>query len=167
MNKEQIGDLFEFDPLVGFTNRISRGRACAGCRAGYIDVHGYRRIVIDYQKYYEHHLVWFYVYGEWPDEIDHKNRIRSDNAVANLRKATRTQNNFNAKRETGMSGLKGAYWDSRVSKWYSKIQVGGQVKWLGSLNTAEEAHKACMVAVEHHHGEFAFHNRPSSIERRI
>lgn len=158
ITQERLKELFEYDPATGwFTNRFSRGRACAGCRAGSDAGHGYRKIVIDYIRYYEHHLAWFYITGEWPDEIDHKDRVRDNNAFDNLRLATRTQNNFNAERETGMSGLRGAYLDSRTMKWFSKIQVGGQIEWLGTFATPEEAHLAFMCAVERRHGEFAFH----------
>lgn len=156
---ERLVELFNYDPETGFfTNRFSRGRAGAGQRAGAETGHGYRRIIIDYQKFYEHHLAWYYIYGEWPDEIDHKDRNRSHNAIGNLRLATRTQNCFNSERPTGESGLRGAYLDKRNLRWYSHIQVGGQVEHLGMFDTAEEAHEAFMVAVERHHGEFALHS---------
>jgi len=167
ITKERLDELFEFDYKIGFTNKISRGRACKHSRSGYVDVHGYRRIVIDYIKYYEHHLVWFYVTGQWPQELDHKDGDRANNAFSNLRECTRTENNFNAERATGISGLRGAYWDSRVSKWYSKIQVGGQVRWLGSYNTSEEAHCAFMIAVEQTHKEFAVEKRKELFRRRF
>lgn len=164
LDYDRLVELFDLYNNGWFINRFSRGRAKAGERAGYKDVHGYRRIVIDYVKYYEHHLVWFYVHGEWPDELDHKDGDRSNNAPANLRLCTRTQNCFNAKRETGQSGLKGAYLDKRTMNWYSHIQIGGQVKHLGMFNSAEEAHAAFMIAAEHLHGEFAFQNRPQPQE---
>src|SRR5207237_5646314 len=150
-----------------FLNIYSRGRAKGGERAGFVDIHGYRRITIDYVKYYEHHLVWYWIHGEWPIEIDHADGDRSNNAIANLRPCSRTQNCFNAKRETGESGLKGAYLDKRNLQWYSKIQIGGQVKFLGNYDSAEEAHAAFICEVELHHGELALHNRPKPFVRRI
>ncbi len=160
LDYDRLVELFDLYDDGCFYNRTSRGRAKEGNRAGYLDVHGYRRVVIDYIKYYEHHLVWFYVHGEWPDEIDHIDGCTWNNAPDNLRLCTRTQNNFNAKRETGQADLKGAYLDKRNLQWYSKIQIGGQVKLLGNHGSAEEAHAAFMAAVELYHGEFAFHNRP-------
>lgn len=156
----QLKELFEYNPETGwFTNRFSRGRAKEGARAGAETGHGYRRIVIDYIKHYEHHLAWLYINCEYPDEIDHINGNRSDNRIVNLRSCSRTQNNFNAERATGESGLKGAYLDKRNLQWYSKIQLGGQVKFLGNHGSAEEAHAAFMQAAELYHGEFAFHHR--------
>lgn len=167
ITQERLHELFDYNLETGwFTNRTSRGRADKGGRAGSPTGHGYRRIIIDYVKYYEHHLAWLYVYGEWPGELDHKNGVRSFNAILNLRPATRTQNCFNAERATGESGLRGAYLDKRTTRWYSHIQVGGQVEHLGMFDTPEEAHIAFMAAVERRHGEFAFHNRNAASEAR-
>jgi hypothetical protein len=159
VSQEYLKRLFEYDPETGlFYNRSNRGRARAGHEAGSYTC-GYWRIIIDGEKYYAHHLAWLYVYGEWPLEIDHRDGNRSNNKIANLRIATRTENCFNAKRETGESGLKGAYREARYPKWYSKIQIGGRVIRLGTFDTAEEAHKAFMIAVEKYHGEFAYNKR--------
>jgi hypothetical protein len=155
-----LEDMFDYNPETGwFTNRVSRGRAKEGDRAGAFTGHGYRRIIIDYTKHYEHHLAWYYVYGEYPDEIDHINGDGSDNRIANLRVCTRTQNNFNAQSTLGESGLRGAYLDKRYLQWYSKIQFGRQVKFLGNFNSPEEAHQAYLRAADEIAGEFAIHRR--------
>lgn len=159
LDYDRMVELFTLDWDGWFYNRFSRGRAKEGERAGFVDIHGYRRITIDYVKYYEHHLVWFWVHGEWPDEIDHIDGDRANNAPANLRLCNRSQNSVNSQRQPGMSGLKGAYLDSRTLTWFSKIQFGGQVTYLGSFNTPEEAHSAFMEASERLHGKFAYHNR--------
>lgn len=157
ITQEQLKAVLDYDSVIGwFINRYTRGPAAKGKRAGSPTGHGYRKVTIDHARFYEHHLAWFYVYGEWPEEIDHEDRNRSNNAIYNLRLATRTQNCFNAKRETGASGLRGAYLDRRTMQWYSHIQVGGQVEHLGLFDSAAEAHKAFMAAVERRHGEFAF-----------
>ena len=160
---ERLRELFLYDPLTGwFTYRVHRSQRRIGTRAGSPSGHGYRRLGFDYIKIYEHQAAWLYIYDEWPPEVDHRDGDKSNNALANLRIATRTQNNFNSKREPGQSGLRGAYLDKRNLQWYSKIQIGGQVKYLGAFDSAEEAHQAFMKAVELHHGEFAFH-KPLSV----
>src|SRR5882762_9001487 len=117
LTQERLKELFDYDPITGwFTNRFSRGRACTGDRAGSESGHGYRKICIDYVKYYEHHLAWFYTHGHWPSEIDHEDGKGNNNAIDNLREATRTQNNWNAERPTGSSGLRGAYLDKRTMR---------------------------------------------------
>lgn len=155
-----IEDVFDYDPETGwFTNKFSRGRAKADERAGSPSGHGYRKITFNYIKHYEHHLAWLFVYGEYPGEIDHINGIRDDNRIANLRLCTHAQNCYNTQRSTGESGLLGAYLDKRTLKWYSKIQLGNQVTYLGSYETAEEAHLAFVEATTLCHGEFAIINR--------
>jgi hypothetical protein len=160
LTQDLLIEMFDFDPETGwFTNRYSRGRAAAGSRAGSETGHGYRRIIIGYNKYYEHHLAWLYVNGVWPDEIDHVNGDRSDNKISNLRVCSRSENNFNREDGTGISGLKGAYLNKRNLKWISQIQLGGQVKHLGTFETPEEAHEAYKKACEKIAGDFAYHKR--------
>ena len=85
MNEEfqkYLHHLFIYDPETGwFTNRFSRGRAREGERAGSPSGHGYRKVCIEYAPYYEHHLAWLYVYGEWPAELDHKDGDGANNAI--------------------------------------------------------------------------------------
>jgi hypothetical protein len=159
--RDRVLRLFDYDPATGFfTNKVSRGRAKAGARAGSDVGHGYRKICIDYVRYYEHHLAWLIVHGVWPREIDHVDGNRSNNAIANLRLATRTQNNANGGWATGLSGLRGVYKDwRRPHMWFAKIQVGGRHIYLGEYDTPEEAHAAYLDAASHHFGAYALHNR--------
>jgi hypothetical protein len=157
LTQVRLIELFEYNLETGwFTNRASRGRAKAGERAGSSSGHvqGYRRLTIDYERVYEHQAAWLYVYGEWLDEIDHEDTDGSFNAILNLRQCTRTQNCCNSQRQTGRSGLRGAYLDSRDLKWFSKIQFGDVVTYLGLFDTAEEAHEAFEAAAKQLHGEF-------------
>ncbi len=161
MNQARLQDLFNYDPETGwFTNRYSRGRAGMGERAGSPSGHGYRKITVDYDKFYEHQLVWLYIHGKFPGEIDHINGDPSDNRIANLRLATRTQNNGNAIMGTnGIAGLQGVYLDRRGLKWFSKIQFQGKPIWVGTFDTVEEAHQAYLVKHRELFGEFSVHAR--------
>lgn len=156
LDYDRLVEVFECDYDGWLYNRHSRGRAKIGERAGYLDVHNYWRVVIDYKKYYVHHLVWFYVHGEWPSsELDHIDGNSMNNAPANLRLCNRTQNNCNRKRRpTGESGLRGAYLDKRNLQWHSQIQFGSQSYFLGNFDTPKEAHEAFEYAAKKLHGEF-------------
>ena len=157
---EQLRSQFYYNPVTGwFTNRTSRGRAKAGKRAGEragAHAHsGYRRMSINYTRFYEHHLAWFYIFEEWPTEIDHIDGDPSNNAITNLRICNRSLNNCNRSQQpASQSGLRGAYLDPRNLQWFSKIQFGGQVKFLGNFNSAEEAHEAFEIAAKELHGDF-------------
>jgi hypothetical protein len=55
--------------------------------------HGYYTAKINGKSYLVHRLAWLYVHGEFPkQDIDHKNRIRNDNRLCNLRSVSRTDN---------------------------------------------------------------------------
>jgi hypothetical protein len=88
--------------------------------------------------------------------VDHKDGNPLNNSRSNLRVATRAQNSQNSRRyKNNSTGLKGVYFDARYSKWYAKIQVNKQSKFLGYYSTPEDAHEAYMSAAIQYHGEFA------------
>ena len=168
--RERVIELFEYDPDTGvFKNRISRGRAKAGARAGSETGHGYRKIVVDYKKYYEHHLAWLITHGNLPEgEMDHVDGNRSNNAIGNLRLATRTQNNANGCWANGQSGLRGVYKDwRRPHKWFAKIQVDGRHIFLGWHSTSGDARAAYCKAASEHFGDYAHHNRANNRAQQL
>ncbi len=90
-----------------------------------------------------HRVAWFITHGVIPKEIDHINRVRSDNRMANLRKAGRQDQAAN----TGMfshntSGAKGVSWDKSRGKWESCIKVNQRKKHLGRFAEFDDAVKA-------------------------
>ena len=93
-------------------------------------------------------LAWLYVHGNWPAEIDHRNGLRDDNRLSNLREVSRTLNNRNrhgARKDSG-TGLIGAYRSSRPGKFRSGIHLDSGWKSLGTFDTPEAAHRAYMCA---------------------
>jgi hypothetical protein len=105
---------------------------------------------------YAHRIVWKIVTGdEPPDVIDHENRDGLSNLWGNLRKATKSQNNTNAKiRKDSKSGVKGAYGPDEYGGFRSGIQTKGRRIYLGYFDTAAEAHAAYCKAARELHGEF-------------
>jgi len=154
LTHERLLEVLDYDSLTGiFKWRISKARrVCAGDIAGHKDQLGYIIIVID-QKYYKaHRLAWFYITGELPQQhIDHKNRVRDDNRLNNLRLATRFQQRVNSK--TIRNGLKGAWRNG--NKWSAEIRANGEKRYLGIFDTELEAHEAYCQAARELHGEFA------------
>jgi hypothetical protein len=116
--------------------------------AGGLSTCGYRRINIDRRLYQAHRLAWLYVHGRWPIvELDHINGVRDDNRLANLREATRAQNNQNlSQRSDNKSGHVGASFHKQTRRWKAQIQVGGQTRHLGLYATPEAAHDAYLAA---------------------
>jgi HNH endonuclease len=146
----RLRELLDYDPNTGrFIWRSDQKRkpkpgAVAGCDDG----SGYVRISIDGSLYRAHRLAWLFTYGQWPkNDIDHIDCNRSNNAITNLRDATRSinlQNQRRARSDNKSSGLLGVYKDA--GRWKSKIRVGEDVVLLGRFDTSEEAHKAYVQA---------------------
>jgi hypothetical protein len=106
-----------------------------------------------------HRLAWVYMYGAaLIGEIDHIDGNPSNNAIANLRPATSSQQKQNKRvQSNNRSGLKGAFYHAchKGKKWRSQIKVGETLHFLGYFHTPEEAHEAYAAAAREYFGEFA------------
>ena len=89
-------------------------------------------------------------------EVDHINRDRLDNRRANLRLATRAQNEA-AKplsiRNT--SGYRGVNWCQRTRRWRASIKAAGRSTTLGYFHSKTDAAMAWNEAAKDKHGQFA------------
>lgn len=159
VSQERLKELFTYNPNDGLFIRIvgrSGPNARAGDVAGCDNGQGYIRIYVDGAPYKAHRLAWFYMYGEWPGEIDHVNMDRSDNRISNLRPATRAQNRANTKAySNNKSGEKGVSWYKATGKWKAQIQKNGKKVGLGYFETIESASAAYKAASKEMFGEFA------------
>lgn len=170
LTHERLLELLHYEPESGiFTwrveRRVGRGKGrllrAVGSRAGCWHAPettgrklGWRSINIDYHLYREARLIWFWMTGEWPDQIvDHRDGDPSNQRWNNLRLATDSQNKANSSvRKDSLTGLKGVHRhiDGRYQAW-----IGRQC--LGYFNTAEEANAIYAVAATKRYGEFARH----------
>lgn len=105
---------------------------------------------------YGHRVAWAISHGEWPEAlIDHCDGNPSNNALANLRQASRTQNARNAVGKGGTSKFKGVSWCKSRKAWRAQIRHGGKKVDLGRFASEFEAGEAYRRAAIMHHGEFA------------
>lgn len=159
LTARRLRSLLDYDPITGmFTWRVSPApRVKAGSVAGSLNNKGRRMIQIDRKLYVAARLVWLHVYGHMPDEeIDHKNRIRSDDRLDNLRPATTRQNCVNrSRRKDNTSGHRGVTWNTGCQKWIARIVISGTRKHLGVFDHFDDAVAAYQNAAEAHYGEFA------------
>lgn len=134
-------------------NTACAGREAASTRAG-----GYIRIVIFGKPYYAHRLAWVMVHGYWPEnssDIDHINMDASDNRIANLRIATRSQNQCNRRvHRNNKAGIKGVHFSTACSRWAAHIKIDGRSKNLGLFDSKEDAKAAYAKASRIVHGDF-------------
>ena len=138
-------------------NRWKKGTVMGGNHDGYI------HLPIKGKYHLAHRLAFLIHHGYLPSypeyEVEHKNRIRSDNRILNLRKATRSENSRNHPiPKTNTSGFKGAHWHKRTKKWGAKITFNYKQIHLGYFTCPIEAAKAYNKAALELHGEFAFLN---------
>lgn len=158
LTAERLRELLHYDQETGlFTWRVPRkGTGGMGSAAGRVNSgNGYVDICVDYRRYLAHRLAWLYMTGEWPkNDVDHRDRVRTNNAWSNLRAATRSQNLANAsKHKDGAAPFKGI---QRAGKaWQATIMVRGVRKCLGTYATPEKAAEAYRHAALTMNGEFA------------
>lgn len=150
-----LRELLSYNPDTGeFRWLVSRGTARAGSVAGTRQNNGYWIIKISRRGYLAHRLAWVYVHGEWPvDQIDHRNGVRDDNHIANLREATELQNKQNRRQaKVGTkTGLLGTSWCERDKLFVATIRRDGKQTHIGCYRTAEEAHAAYLKAKRKFH----------------
>jgi hypothetical protein len=81
------------------------------------------------------------MHGIWPEyEIDHVNRIKSDNRLCNLRPATRAQNAQNMPvRSNNTSKRTGVNWNKANQNWVASICVNKARISLGSYTDFNDA----------------------------
>jgi len=157
VTQHRLKEVLDYNPETGvFTWRKTNNQINKGAIAGSPSSCGYIRFTVDGMRYAAHRLAWLYVYGEYPEtDIDHVNRIRSDNRISNLRTASRAENCQNAsKRKSNSSGVVGVCWNIGHKKWQARIMHNGKSIHLGYYEKIEDAASARLSAKRKYH---AFH----------
>ncbi|MBU9812363.1 HNH endonuclease [Rahnella sp. SL6] len=155
LSQARLLELLHYNPETGFfTWKVSRGRSKRGSRAGCPDTGGYLMIGIDGNLHLSHRLAWLYMTGSFPCmEIDHINRVRTDNRWKNLRVATRQQNLINKGiSKVNTSGCTGVSWNKLAMKWQSQINFRGRRIYLGLHEDYESAVLVRKNAEAEHYG---------------
>lgn len=158
MEHSYITNILSYDPDTGiFSWATPRPRVRVGDKAGGIHKRsGYVMIEIDGKSYAAHRLAWFYMTGSMPkNQIDHINRVRSDNRFSNLREATNGQNRANTVSSSrhGLKGVTHKKW-LKEKPWEARITFEKKVRSLGCFATKEEAHAAYCKEAKRLHGDF-------------
>lgn len=154
LTQEELKRRIQYDPDTGIARWITTDRkGMAGKIAGTIKPDGYVFIKIGKYIYPMARIIHLYMTGKFPDgEMDHINRIRSDNRWNNLREATRMQNaaNVKVKSSTGYKGV-----TRSIGKFQARIMIDGKIKYLGTRSTAYKASLLYNEAAAKQFGEFA------------
>ncbi|MBV8061441.1 MAG: HNH endonuclease [Alphaproteobacteria bacterium] len=147
LTQEVLKEYLNYDPESGIfiwikpsssAHHVTRGKP-----AGTLDESGYMRITLFGKRYKSHRLAWFYIHGIWPKvEIDHRNLVRDDNRLDNLREADLNQQACNKSRyKNNTSGAKGVSWNKYRNRWVAYVNHQGMRRYLGLFITLEEANQ--------------------------
>lgn len=157
LTAQRLRELLHYDPETGvFTWLVRRHKNPAGMTAGTPDKDGYIQIGIDRHCHKGHQLAWLYMYGDWPtQQVDHRDRVRSNNQLLNLRLATPGQNgqNRSVALRNNKTGVLGVSPNGR-GKFVANIGVDGRAIYLGTFATVADAAEARSRAKVVHHPFF-------------
>lgn len=121
----------------GFGGPIAVGDVAGALKDGYVNLY------IGKVLYRAHRVAWYMMTGEWlpsSQDIDHINRVRSDNRWVNLRKATRSLNCHNKDRNYGgRSGVNGVHFSRQSQKWEARISLNRTLRILGQFDEFADA----------------------------
>ena len=124
-------------PRTGPGRNRTEAKPTAGCTSD----DGYVKVNVGGKLHRAHRIIWLMVTGSWPkNTIDHINQDRSDNRWANLRAATRGENQQNHPvRRDNKSGYKGVFWHTSISKWWAYINKNGKRVTIGYFTDKNDA----------------------------
>ncbi len=153
ITQDQVRQAFNYDPESGLLTWIDgRRRTKVGKVAGSQRDDGYLDVRFNYKLIRAHRLIWLYVHGYLPPQIDHINGNRSDNRICNLRESNNHLNQQNVKRKKRpdktefKSRFLGVSWSSSKKKWIAQIKLNRKNYKLGEFSVEEDASKAYKAA---------------------
>ena len=148
----ELQKLVQYDSETGLFKKTGADEWIAGA----ININGYLYIQINGVRHAAHRLAWAIAHGYWPKAVDHKNAIRIDNRLVNLREATNSQNQANRTvwplKKNGLP--RGVAKTHDGSGFETRIQVRGLQHHLGTYPTPLLAHMAYARAAMYFYGEF-------------
>ena len=158
MNIEELKAIWDVDGEAGVLIwKVKIQNIKIGDVAGSVDKQtGYRKVAYKGKKYYVHRLIYTMLVGDIPAgyEIDHRNGIRHDNRISNLRIATKSQNAQNVTKRK-FTFFRGVHFEEFSKKFKAQITINKKCINLGRFKTIEEAISARVEAEKLLHGNFS------------
>lgn len=157
---EWLRERYAYDADTGIVTHKAGHSKLRGREVGWINHDGYRVLKVSYQgrrlQITVHCLAWALHYGVHPEqEVDHEDRDRANNRIANLRLGTRSQNLANRgvpERDLprGVSRTR-----SRTSPFQAVISIEGRNVYLGCFACPDEAGAVYAARAKEVFGDFA------------
>lgn len=98
------------------------------------------------------HLVWLVEYGSWPQEdLDHRDQVRSNNHISNLREAAIPINQKNTRMQSNnTTGYTGVTFHKDAGKYAAEVEANRKRHYCGLHSTPEGAYAARQVLIAAH-----------------
>lgn len=154
--QSELREELSYDPVLGTWRRLVArcNKVKLGDFAGSPDSHGHIQIRVWGTLYLAHRLAVFYMRGEWPPLVDHRNTIRSCNSWENLRVASRKQNGANCRcKRTSSGGIKNL--TRRGGKFRVRVTIDGKRVNVGTFDSESAAREAHVAVAMRANGSFA------------
>lgn len=163
ITRKLLENFFTYDQTSG---RLSRSVGYSNTKeslSGTLNTDGYYEFKVGNLRLKAHRIIWFMVYGEWPEQIDHINGVRTDNRLKNLREVSSLDNSKNRARLKSATGETGVgFTGSLKNPYISRIVDMGKIIHLGVFKTLEEAVAARKTA-EEKYGYHLNHGKPAEV----
>lgn len=157
LTKELLNDYFRYEDGKLYHKVSNSNNSKIGERAGTNVGSGYREVSVNGKKYREHRIIYLMHYGRVSKYIDHKDMIRNNNKIENLRECTNSENMMNTKAhldsEIGIKGL--CYYDGFPKPWRAQMSIKGKTIIRKRFLRKENAVYALGCLRSKHHREFA------------
>lgn len=150
--EEYIKANIYYDPMTGkavWINGIRKGDEISS-----LSGEGYIQVKINNVGNSVHRIAFILMGEPIPKIVDHINGIKTDNRWCNLRPATPSQNVIYSSKHKNKTGYKGVKFNPATNKFHPIVSWTDQKtrekrrKYLGSFETAAEAHEAYKNAIK-------------------
>lgn len=81
ITQDYLKSIFNYDPEEGQLTRIKTGVVVGSSVYFKTNKKRYIQIGLNNANYLAHRLIWLYLYGYWPDQVDHINGDGTDNRI--------------------------------------------------------------------------------------
>lgn len=160
-SQQYLRDILDYDPETGLLTWKFRpehptnwnNRYAGKTAFSYRSTRGYYIGAINGTTFRAHRVIWKWVHGTDPVEVDHINGDHGDNRQINLRSVNHAENMKNQKmRNTNTSGITGVRREKGSSKWRAtigKAHIGYFDKLADAVRARQERARAMGFSPRH------------------
>lgn len=156
ISQDMLHKFYSYDPNSGvMTYRLPTRQHKVGDIVGFKHSGGYIGFSHDNKQYLLHRIIWLYMTGEFPEQVDHIDHDRTNNKWDNLRDVDNTTNSKNCSISTNSStGVNGVSKIKATGKFRVYINDNRKQIHIGVFDSLEEAKAARAKAnLEYHFNE--------------